>query len=133
VFIRHTVLASRAGSERSGPWTLLAFLATSAALLAALGTVGVRSERQARLIEGLLLSRSEADYKLGCSLVHDPRVIDWDRVATLYEELPEDDARRPRNLPSSPSRPGPPLAWSLVIGHWGLGCAGAYPAPPTAW
>ena len=96
VFIRHTVLASRAGSERSGPWTLLAFLATSAALLAALGTVGVRRERQARLIEGLLLSRSEADYKLGCSLVHDPRVIDWDRVATLYEELPEDDARRPR-------------------------------------
>ena len=96
VYIRHTVLAFRAGSEKSGPWTVLAFLATSAALLAALGIVGVGRERRARLIEDLLLSRSEADHRLGCSLVHAPGVVDWDRVATLYEELREDDVRRPR-------------------------------------
>lgn len=96
VFSRHCVLACRAGAHRSVPLTILLLGVTFAGILLAFGSVAAARQRQARLLESLLLSESPADVEHACARIVRPDQVDLDRVALSYAAMKEDDSRRKR-------------------------------------
>jgi len=96
VFGRHCVLAVRAGAERSAGATVLALIATSAAVVAALGIVASRADRRARGLEQGLMSGDLVEFNAALSEIRSPADLDLDRVAESCRLLPESDPRRER-------------------------------------
>lgn len=96
VFLRHCVLACRAGAHRSVGLTVLFLAASFTALVVGLATLAAARDRRARFLEGLLLSESPADLEYACSQIRHRHQVDMDRVALAYLEMKDEDPRRGR-------------------------------------
>ncbi|MBM4032871.1 MAG: hypothetical protein FJ291_13935 [Planctomycetes bacterium] len=96
VFVRHCVLACRAGARRSVLLTIGSLVVTFAAITIAAGSVARARARRASLLESLLLSDSPADIDYACSQITDPDELDMDTIAEAYISMKDDDPRRER-------------------------------------
>jgi hypothetical protein len=96
VFLRHCVLAARAGARRSVLLATGALAVTSLVATSALYAVASARVRRASVLESLLLSDSPADIDYACAQMTSPHDLDMDTIALAYVSMKDDDPRRER-------------------------------------
>ncbi len=96
VFVRHCVLACRAGASRSVGLSVLVLVASFAAIAGALWGVAAARHRAAAVLESQLLSDDLADLDHALAQIQSARQVDMDNVAEAYAQMEENDPRRPR-------------------------------------
>ncbi|MBM4041425.1 MAG: hypothetical protein FJ290_23225 [Planctomycetes bacterium] len=96
VFVRHAVLACRAGAHRSVGLSALALVVSFSAIVGTLWGVAAARHRAALMLESQLLSDDPADLDHALTQIHSARQVDMDNVAEAYTQMEENDPRRPR-------------------------------------